>query len=147
MNAWDFWVYPEKLKITVPEDILISNKWDNTAKQAVAQGHSVLLFPSKKTLINVEPARWHPVFWSYQLFRQPETMGIVCDPNHPMFVNFPTEFYSNWQWRDLLDNSEALVLDGFDKKIKPVVQFVSDFVHSKKMSAILEAKIRGRTNR
>ena len=55
------------------------------------------------------PGRFLPVFWSPVWFptQQPNTMGILCDPKHPALADFPTEFYSNWQWYELLDHRGA----------------------------------------
>jgi len=140
-NSWDFWVYPADTNIETPDGITIATRWDKETRQTLLAGGKVLLLPGRKTLVNVEPARWHSVFWAYQLFKQPETMGILCDPQHPGLAEFPTEFFSDWQWHDLLQNSEALVLDGTDVEFRPIVQFVPDFNKNRKVSAILEASV------
>ena len=38
-------------------------------------------------------------------------MGILCDPRHPLFALFPTGFYADWQWYDLMQDSRSLILD------------------------------------
>jgi len=140
-NSWNFWVYPAETNIETPDGITISARWDEETRQTLLAGGKVLLLPGRKTLVNVEPSRWHPVFWCYQLFKQPETMGILCDPKHPGLAEFPTEFFSNWQWHDLLQNSEALVLDSTAVEFRPIVQFVPDFNKNRKVSAIFEASV------
>ena len=37
-------------------------------------------------------------------------------------AEFPTEFYSNWQWYDLLDHSRSLILDDTPAEFRPVVR-------------------------
>jgi len=139
-NSWNFWVYPADTNVETPDGVTISTRWDEETQEMLLAGGKVLLLPEHKTLVNVEPARWHPVFWSYQLFkRQPETMGILCDPKHPALAEFPTDFFGDWQWHGLLEKSEALLFDDIDAAFKPIVQFVPDFNNNKKMAAIFEA--------
>jgi len=118
-----------------------STSWDAKTQKALQNGEKVLLLPDSDTLENVEKSRWHSVFWSYQLFKQPVTMGILCDPKHPALAEFPTEFFGDWQWHDLLQNSEALIIDEVPAEFLPIVQFVPDFNNNKKLSAIFEAKV------
>ena len=68
-------------------------------------------------------------------------MGILCDPKHPALAEFPTESFGDWQWQDLLQNSEALIIDDAPAEFRPIVQFVPDFNNNKKLSAIFEAKV------
>jgi hypothetical protein len=141
-NSWNFWVYPQTVNIDAGDTVHISNEWDAETQKKLASGGKVLLFPKHKTLLKVEPSRWHPVFWSIQLFgQQPETMGILCDPKHPVFGQFPTDFYGSWQWRDILNQSEAMVLDELKTNIRPLIQFVPDFNRNRKMAALMEARV------
>ena len=140
-NDWDFWVYPAQVD-TAAKEVVIANDWDKQTKQILADGGRVLLLPAAQTLANVEETRWHSVFWSHQLFAsQPKTMGILCDPKHSALAQFPTEFFGNWQWHDLLENAEALVMDKTPSEFRPLVQFVPDFNTNLKMSAISEAQV------
>ena len=68
-------------------------------------------------------------------------MGILCDPKHPALAEFPTEFFGDWQWHNILQNSEALIIDEVPAEFLPIVQFVPDFNNNKKLSAIFEAKV------
>lgn len=141
-NAWNFWVYPQEVDIDMDDMIYVTDKWDAQARETLTHGGKVLLFPPPKTLVRVEPSRWYPVFWSVQLFaQQPETMGILCDPEHPVFDRFPTDFYGSWQWRDPLNRSESLVLDEMESDLRPLIQFVPDFNRNRKMAALMEAQV------
>ncbi len=145
-NSWKIWVYPSadngsRTTDHGLRDVTISTTWDEKTQKALQNGGKVLLLPDSGTLENVEKSRWHSVFWSYQLFKQPVTMGILCDPDHPALAEFPTDFHSDWQWHDLLENSEALIIDEAPAGFMPIVQFVPDFNNNKKLSAIFEAKV------
>ncbi len=56
----------------------------------------------------------------------PGTLGILCDPNHPAFADFPTEFHSNWQWFNLLRNSRSMILDAMPAGYRPIVQVIDN---------------------
>ncbi len=141
INSWKCWVYPTEGKVEIPDDILLTSQLDEQALEVLQQGGKVLIIPEPETLEHVEVARWDPVFWSYQLFSQPKIMGILCDTDHPALDLFPTAFHSDWQWRDLLDQSEALVIDNTPPAYRPIVQFVPDFNTNFKLSALMEARV------
>lgn len=142
VNSWKFWVYPEEVETAMPDGLFVSSAWDGKTRDKLKAGGKVLLFPPRGALVHVVESRWYPVFWSKQLFwQQPETMGILCDPDHPVFADFATDFHCDWQWREVLERSEALVLDGVRTGIRPLIQFVPDFNTNRKMSALMEARV------
>ncbi|MBE0655224.1 MAG: hypothetical protein IH594_15595, partial [Bacteroidales bacterium] len=141
MNKWNFWVFPEIADVNIPDDIHLITKWDDHAIQLLQTGKKVLFIPEHERLEHIEKARWDPVFWSYQLFKQPKMMGMICDPRHPALSGFPTAFHSDWQWKNILNNAEALDITGTSKSLKPIVQFIPDFNSNLKLSAIMEAQI------
>lgn len=140
-NSWKIWVYPAETDTAFPDDITVSRKWDEATREILVNGGKVLVIPEQETLENIEEVRWLPVFWSYQLFKQPKTMGMVCNPTHLVLAGFPTDIFGDWQWRGLLDNSEALIIDGTPPQFRPIIEFVPDFNSNHKLSAILEAKV------
>jgi hypothetical protein len=75
--------------------------------------------------------KWHQVS---------HTMGILCDPTHPVFDSFPTDFHSNWQWWYLTINSRVMVLDKMPVRLKPLVQVVDNFVTNQKLACLFECK-------
>jgi hypothetical protein len=100
-----------------------------------------MLIPEAQTLDKVERHRWDPVMWAMQLFKQPKGMGILCDPDHPAFKGFPTDFHSDWQWRSLLDQSEALVYMDMPAGFSPIIQVVPDFNTNLPMSLLMELSV------
>jgi hypothetical protein len=144
-NAWKCWVYPAEPAMAIPPGITVADAWNEAAREVLREGGRVLLMPGPGSLENAEMARWEPVFWSYQLFKQPRMMGLLCDPEHPVFEYFPTAYHTDWQWRDLLDRSEALRIDRTPAGFRPLVQFIPDFNSQQRLSALLEANVgRGR---
>ena len=46
-NDWDLWVYPDKLP-PAPRGIVVSDRWDESTRQAVSSGRTVVLLASGK---------------------------------------------------------------------------------------------------
>ncbi len=121
----------------------MSREWDDATKGALAAGKKVVLLPRNMHFGQSLPGQFLPVFWSPVWFptQQPNTMGILCDPRHPLFARFPTEFYSNWQWYDLLQNSRSLILDETPAGFRPTVQVIDNFARNHKLGNVFEARV------
>lgn len=141
-NSWDIWVYPPKVDVTPPKDVVVSGQWNDEVKTTLAKGSRVLLFATQKNAHSL-PGRFLPVFWSPVWFpsQVPNTMGILCDPKHPALADFPTEFYSNWQWYNLLDHSRSIILDDTPADFRPIVMMIDNFARNHKLGAIFEARV------
>ena len=76
------------------------------------------------------------------MFRwEPLTMGALLKDKHPMFKYFPTEFYTNWQWWDIISNSRTLVLEGTSKNFRPILQVIDTYDRCLKEGTIFEARV------
>jgi hypothetical protein len=144
-NDWDIWVYPSSGEVTAPTDVVIARSWDDATKAALAKGKKVILFPEFVNPSRSLPGSFLPVFWSPIWFpkQQPNTMGILCDPKHPALARFPTEFYSNWQWYDLLQNSRSVNLNGTPATFRPIVEVIDNFARNDKLGNLFEARVDG----
>jgi hypothetical protein len=71
----------------------------------------------------------------------PTTLGILCGPKHPALASFPTEFHSNWQWWYLISQAGAMILDDLPKELRPTVQVIDDWVTSRKLGLVFEARM------
>jgi hypothetical protein len=141
-NEWDVWVYP---KTRAPEDqgnVTIAHQLDAATLQALRQGGKVLLlWPAGTRASSTMATRFLPIFWSGLSFRQPGTMGILCDPQHPALAGFPTEEHSNWQWWELLQRAPAFILDDTPAGFRPLVQVIDDFHRHHKLGAVFETRV------
>ena len=144
-NDWDVWVYPAGPQPSAPTDVMISRRWDETTKAALGNGKKVILFPEAISSSQSLPGRFLPVFWSPIWFpkQQPNTMGIICDPKHPALAQFPTEYYSNWQWYELLQNSRTVILDDTQASFRPIVEVMDNFARNNKLGNLFEARVGG----
>lgn len=136
-NSWSIWVFPEINKLKTG-NVLLTSSWEE-AQEALDKGDKVLLTPNLDELKGIE-GKFVPVFWSPVHFpNQPGTMGLLINETHPAFREFPTEFYSNWQWWDLCKQSKTLEMDGI--QAKQIVTVVDNFFKNRNLSNLFEAKV------
>lgn len=141
-NQWNIWVYPKKLPEVNMQDVIIAYEWNDEVIARLKGGGKVLLLAdSEKINSDAYPVfsgiSWNTV-WSGM---PPNLLGILCDPNHPAFKYFPTEFHSNWQWWDVVHHSKPMVLDHTPASFRPVLQMIPDWNNNKKIGLICEAKV------
>jgi hypothetical protein len=144
-NQWDLWVYPATPGLPeVPQNVVLSRSWDQPTRDALAQGRSVVLVPAAVNPAHSLPGRFLPVFWSPIWFpdQVPNTMGILCDPSHPALGCFPTEAHANWQWSELLDHSQSLILDDLPPvSVTPIVRVVDNFARNHQLANVVECRV------
>jgi hypothetical protein len=137
-NNWSFWVYPEQVTNANNNNVAFTTSVQE-ALQLLQQGKRVLLNPDTANIKGVE-GRFAPVFWSPVHFpNQPGTMGILCDPQQPALQKFPTGFYSDWQWWDLITSSKTMVLDSLPA-LTPIVTVIDNFVKNRRLANVIEVK-------
>ena len=139
-NDWEIWVYPPAPAPSA--DVLVCSNWSD-AKAALAAGKKVIFFPGKINSAHSMPGSFLPVFWSPVWFpsQKPNTMGLLCDPKHPLFAQFPTEMHSNWQWYDLMQHSQLFVLDETPADYRPLVQVIDNFARNHKLGVVFEGRV------
>ena len=142
-NDWEIWVYPASGSVITPADVMIAWKWNDAIKTALTKGRKVMLFPEVLNPSLSLPDRFLPVFWSPIWFpdQVPNTMGILCDPKHPALAQFPTEFYSNWQWYELLQNSRTVNLKDTPASFRPIIEVIDNFARNNKLGNLFEARV------
>jgi len=139
-NEYEIWVYPAIGKVEVPKSIMVATKMDKFVIKALKNGKKVLLVTDK--MADTERMSFTTPFWSTILFSyQAKTMGILCDPRHPVFNEFPTDFHSNWQWWELTHDARVMRLNNTGKDYKPLLQVIDHPVRNDKLGAIVELKV------
>jgi hypothetical protein len=142
-NQWDFWVYPENQSVK-NERVLITDKLDIAAEDKLKHGGSVLLLNFGKigkdkgaqVAIGFSTIFWNTAWTNNQ---PPHTLGILCNPKHPVFADFPTEFHSNWQWWDPVSHSQAMIIDGFPGNLKPLIQPIDTWFTNRRLALAFES--------
>jgi hypothetical protein len=79
-----------------------------------------------------------PVFWSPVHFPSEKPCGAIIDAGHPLFADFPTERYPDYQWKHLLDHARAADISGFGTEVRPIVEMVPNFVDNISASPLFE---------
>jgi hypothetical protein len=146
-NQWDFWVYPVKQEVN-NKNVLVTDRLDNISETVLKKGGSVLLLiygkvgkdKGAKVAIGFSTVFWNTAWTNNQ---PPHTLGILCDPGLSFFRDFPTEFHSDWQWWDPVSHSQAMILDGFPAKLKPLIQPIDTWFENRRLALAFEAKTGG----
>ncbi|HRX13046.1 MAG TPA: hypothetical protein P5210_15390, partial [Draconibacterium sp.] len=150
-NSYPVWVYPEIKKTDIPEEIAVSSDLAETL-QNLKSGKKVLFVPDHKKFYDFTVGGLFTTdYWNYKMFKgisernnkpvSPGTMGILTDPQHPLFKSFPTEFHTNWQWWEIVKNSRPFILDNAPAGYKPLVQVVDNIERNHKLGLIFEFKV------
>ena len=142
-NNWNFWVYPNHNKI-INNSVLYANEINDTVIKTLEGGGKVFLNLNQKIIKGKEVVQnFLPVFWNTSWFkmRPPHTLGFVVDPKHPAFANFPTQDHSDIQWWDIINGSQVMHLEDFDKSLRPLVQPIDTWFMNRRLAMIMEAKV------
>src|SRR5208283_1310707 len=103
-NDWNVWIYPTQVAVEPPKAVLVTSRFDEQAKKQLQSGGKVLLTLPPESIRNFDPAPvqlgFSGIFWNTAWTKRqpPTTLGILCNPKHAALAEFPTDFYSNWQW-------------------------------------------------
>ena len=143
-NSWPIWIYPAR---NYPEKhgIMVTRRLDQATLGALASGKKVLLMPSDTT--NTVGGLFQTDYWNYRMFQQicesngkpvsPGTLGILTDPAHPLFREFPTEDHTDWQWFPILKASRPMILDAL-RGYRPIVQVIDNVEWNHRLGLVFE---------
>jgi len=142
INDWDFFIYPvqEKPQLT---GIYETDTLNETAVNILQNGGKVLLLAAGKVEYGKDIVQHLlPVFWNTSWFkmRPPHTTGILVNPAHPVFNEFPTDYYSNLQWWELVQNAQVMQLTDFPKGFQPLIQSIDTWFLNRKIGMLFETK-------
>lgn len=163
-NSYELWVYPKKA--LEKKGIIIARDLNQEVVKVLEKGGKVLWMPTASshfvaaddTLSQADNATPYTVgglfqtdYWNYRMFKticennkkkvSPGTLGILTNPEHPIFKGFPTEMRTNWQWFPVIKESHPLVLDNFAKDYRPIVQVIDNIERNHKLGLVMEWKV------
>ena len=145
-NDWDFWVYPSQKQVW-DDSLLLTDTLDQKTLECLQNGGKVLLSLKKGSLSKEMggdvAVGFSSIFWNtaWTNGQAPHTLGILCDPSHPALKDFPTEYYSNYQWWDAMNHSGAIYLSKLSKDIHPLVRVIDDWVTNRSLGLLFEIKV------
>jgi hypothetical protein len=151
-NSYPVWVYPSSTVVKIPTGITTSEVLNERIFEQLENGAKVLYFPET---VDVEEnsfrGHFPPEFWNYGMFKSisesvdkpvsPGTLGILTNPDHPIFSSFPTDFHTNWQWFSIIKESNSMILDNTDSNYLPIVQVIDNLERNHKLGLIFEFKV------
>ncbi|MEN8117714.1 MAG: discoidin domain-containing protein [Bacteroidota bacterium] len=145
-NHWDYYVYPASKTVPDPKNIYLVDRFDENAQKKLSEGEDVLLLWDVENFgRNVQKVSYVPQFWSYNCGalgkNYPATAGLLIDNSHPIFNQFSSESYSDARWIDLVEGSNAFVLNDMPMPLSPMVQGIDDLHRNNKLGLIFEAKV------
>jgi hypothetical protein len=144
-NDWDFWVFADAVETAPPVDVLVTKVLDEAAQETLKGGGKVLLLVPPATVKSTVKIGFSSVFWNtaWGGNRPPHTLGILCDPKHPVFASFPAEGWSNWQWWELVTGSAAMILNDLPPELRPLVQPIDTWFEARRLGLLFEVKCNG----
>ena len=146
-NEWNFWVYPADITADTPDDIFITDYFDEEALKNLAVGKKVMLIPCEASVkgdrFGEVPPGFTSIFWNtaWTNRQPPHTLGILCNPEHPALKDFPTDFHSDWQWQPLIINSQIMILNQMPPRLKPIVRVIDDWFTNRRLGLVFEANV------
>lgn len=145
INSWDIFVYPSHNPET-GKNIYVTQRLDEKALTMLNNRGKVLLTLKKGAIKEAMGGSvvvgFSSIFWntSWTNNQPPHTLGILCNPKHPALKEFPTDYYSNWEWQDGMSHSNAIRLDSISSDIKPIVRIIDDWFTARPLGLIFECK-------
>jgi hypothetical protein len=140
-NDWNFWLYPAQLPVP-PDDVLVASTFDEGVRKRLATGGKVLLASGELGVRN-PVLGFEPIFWNRFMFHEQkrQTLGLLCDPKHPALAEFPTEFFQDVQWQDIVTGARGVLLDDLPRNVQPIVQPIDDWNTNRKLGLIFECRV------
>ena len=154
-NTYKIWVYPREVKLE-KTGIIITRRMTADVAARLESGARVLWMPDSAQL----PGRtvgplFQTDYWNYRMFKticennkravSPGTMGILTDPKHALFGEFPTDEHTNWQWFPVIQCSRPLIVDNLPRQHRPIVQVIDNIERNHRLSLVSEFAVgRGR---
>lgn len=148
-NTWPIWVFPAEAKKIPASDIIIAHRYDTETARKLSGGATVLLMPDSTQAKGLTVGGlFQTDYWNYRMFKtisennkkpvSPGTLGILTNPEHPIFNEFPTEEHTSWQWFPIIKASRPFILDNTGKDYRPIVQVIDNIERNHKLGLIFE---------
>ncbi len=145
-NHWDFFVYPRSSASQSEEGIHVCDSLDEEALTVLKKGGKVLVQAAGRIAFGKDIVQQYtPVFWNTSWFkmRPPHTTGLYIESKHPIFRHFPTDYWSNLQWWDLVNRRQVMQFSEFPVDFQPLVQSIDTWFLSRKIGMLFEANVGG----
>ena len=142
-NRWDIWVYPAQVEVNVPHGLAVAAEWSPAVEERLQRGETVLLTLQTNRGPHSRPGCFTPVFWNpvHKPDQPAKTLGVLCDPAHPLFHGFPTESHANWQWWELLMPSRVMNVTPLGACQELLVQVIDTYTSNDVLALAFECRV------
>lgn len=157
-NSWPVWIFPATTKPDA-KGITVTNQLSDVILKKLENGARVLFMPD--STISHQPVTINPQlllgglfqtdYWNYRMFKtisennkkpvSPGTLGILTNPEHSVFSQFPTEEHTSWQWFPILKNAHPFILDNTPAQYRPILQVIDNIERNHKLGLIFEFRV------
>lgn len=144
-NTWNIWIYPEKVNVSTG-NVLIVKELNASVLSQLNDGATVFFEAFgkvKKDQGGDIKLGFSSIFWNtaWTKGQGPHTLGLLVDPVHPLFADFPTEFHSDFQWQEIVSRAQAMVLTDLKPALTPLIQPIDTWFENRKLGLVFEAKV------
>lgn len=152
-NSYPLWIYPT-IQLVDKDGITVTRTLNDEAIRTLRQGGKVLMLPRQEDCSEITVGGlFQSDYWNYRMFKSicdrikktasPGTLGILTNPEHAIFKDFPTEFHTNWQWFPIIKHSYPMILDRMPSTYFPIVQVIDNVERNHKLGLLFELNVEG----
>ena len=146
VNDYTLWLYPAASQAELPAGVVLCRAYDRQAELALAQGKNVLVISEgtpaalpRSRAVSFRPDFWSPMF--HTAHSDGYSLGIFVEENHPLFANFPTDCFGDWQWFEPLQNARGLLINELPADLRPIVQPIATVDLPERLALLFEARV------
>ncbi len=135
---YPLWVYPH-VDPVCPANVYETEVFDDKAKEILSKGGRVYVTPhsAKEAIPDSIQAQFTTDFWSVGTFPAQEgAMGQLIKKDHPVFRDFPTDEWSDWQWFRMA-SQRAFILPRY---MDAIITEMDCYVRQRPMAQLYEAR-------
>ncbi len=147
-NTYKVWIYPKDVELE-KDGLIITQQMNHETIQKLEAGAKVLWMPDSTQLKGkTVDGLFQTDYWNYRMFKticqnnkkpiSPGTLGILTNPKHPLFCEFPTEEHTNWQWFPIIQQSHPMILDNLPHDYRPIVQVIDNIERNHRLGLVFE---------
>ena len=134
-NEWELYVFPKAKKLSKPRNLTVAeNMSAEELIKAMKDGKNVLLlsagpFPNRQI--------------DFQLSVAGRTNGhlatVIAD--HPLMRELPNDGFCGWQFREMMNGGQSVILDNPDLPYAPIIEMASSYKNARPEALVFEYRI------
>ncbi len=142
-NTWEIWLYNDS-EIKGENEIVVTYKWNLELENYLENGGCAVYLSNGSNIKHTINGAFQNNFWSYRMFERHQpagTLGMYIDNTHPLFNDFPSDYYSNFQWFNIARYSTPLDMSYLSSNVVPIVQPIDTYERNLKLGTLIEVGV------